>query len=225
MEIDRQKWNESLKTLRRLLEDCSDHSRAVELCLTLHAQVHAAAVSGIGLWSFEDEVLDDLSDVALRTVPSSSEHSIAWILWHIARIEDITMNMLAAGRSTVFADEGWARRLHGTVDHSGNAMNPDAVRVFSETVNTLALKEYRQAVGRRTRQLIPQISFEALKIRVLPKRLEMVKDQKLVLPEAQEVMDYWASRTIAGLLLMPATRHSFTHLNEALRLRPKVIRE
>lgn len=37
----------------------------------------------------------------------------------------------------------------------------------------------------------------------------------LDLLQARFVTDYWSRRTIAGLLLMPATRHNFVHLNEA----------
>jgi hypothetical protein len=32
-------------------------------------------------------------------------------------------------------------------------------------------------------------------------------------------VDYWSRRTVAGLLLMPPTRHCFLHLNEALRIK------
>ena len=42
-----------------------------------------------------------------------------------------------------------------------------------------------------------------------------------VLEVASDLIDYWAKRTIAGLLLMPATRHNLVHLNEALRLKQK----
>ena len=40
-----------------------------------------------------------------------------------------------------------------------------------------------------------------------------------VVEEARDLIDYWGKRTIAGLLLMPATRHNLVHLNEALRLK------
>ena len=40
-----------------------------------------------------------------------------------------------------------------------------------------------------------------------------------VAKEARDLIDYWGKRRIAGLLLMPATRHNLVHLNEALRLK------
>lgn len=41
-------------------------------------------------------------------------------------------------------------------------------------------------------------------------------------PEADEIIAYWGGRTLAGLLLMPPTRHNFLHLSEALRIRQKL---
>jgi hypothetical protein len=38
---------------------------------------------------------------------------------------------------------------------------------------------------------------------------------------ASDILDYWGKRTKAGLLLMPATRHNFLHLNEAQRLKQR----
>jgi hypothetical protein len=35
----------------------------------------------------------------------------------------------------------------------------------------------------------------------------------------QKAIDLWSRRTIAGLLLMPPTRHNFLHLNDALRIK------
>ncbi len=42
-----------------------------------------------------------------------------------------------------------------------------------------------------------------------------------VTPEAREIADYWSRKTIAGLLLMPPTRHCILHLNEGMRIRGK----
>jgi hypothetical protein len=44
-------------------------------------------------------------------------------------------------------------------------------------------------------------------------------DEGAVVEAAQGLIDYWGRRNIAGLLLMPATRHNFIHLNEALRIK------
>jgi hypothetical protein len=35
------------------------------------------------------------------------------------------------------------------------------------------------------------------------------------------LLDYWGKQKVAGLLLMPATRHLMVHLNEAVRLKAR----
>ena len=35
----------------------------------------------------------------------------------------------------------------------------------------------------------------------------------------KRLVEYWGTRTLAGLILMPATRHPLVHLNEAMRIK------
>jgi hypothetical protein len=58
-----------------------------------------------------------------------------------------------------------------------------------------------------------------LKQQVDPIRVQQVMDEGVVVEEARAIANYWSRRNIAGLLLMPATRHNLVHLNEALRLK------
>jgi hypothetical protein len=64
--------------------------------------LHSAQMAQAGLWSFEDEVLQGLADPDLRRIPPDEEHSITWVLWPLARIEDVTMNLLVASRPQLF---------------------------------------------------------------------------------------------------------------------------
>ena len=67
--------------------------------------------------------------------------------------------------------------------------------------------------------IINEVSPEHMMLRVDPARIQKVAESGAVLPEASGVLDYWSKRTIAGLLLMPATRHNLIHLNEAERVK------
>lgn len=231
MDPNRKLWNQGHQKLLRALS-ANDHKRAIELFLSQHAMVHSAGlvpstVKGMAkskLWSFEDEVLDGMTDDQLRCVPPGDEHSIAWILFHLARIEDITMNMLVAGTPQLFVKEDWAKRLNITVLHSANEMNAAGVVTLSAQIDIAALKAYRQAVGRRTRAIVKKIKPDELPQKTNPERLQKVMDEGALLPEAIGILSYWSKRTIAGLLLMPPTRHNFLHLNEALRIKQKVQR-
>ena len=49
--------------------------------------------------------------------------------------------------------------------------------------------------------------------------LRKVMDEEAIVEAARGIAEYWSKRDIAGLLLMPATRHNLVHLNEALKLK------
>ncbi len=216
--LNREHWNEQHQVLQNVLRS-GDHRAALDVFLPHHAMVHAAEMSNAGLWSFEDEIWQDAGDDLIRRI--SGEHSIAWNLWHIARIEDVTMSRLVAGCPQLVDQDGWRDRLKVPFRHAGNAMSDADMQRLSAEIDLAALRAYRIAVGRRTREIVQQLQPGDLKQKVDPARLQQVVDDGAVPAAAHEIIDYWGSRTLAGLLLMPATRHNFLHLNEALRLKHK----
>jgi len=218
MDPNRQQWNQGQQKLRRALSSY-DHQKAIDLFLIQHATVHSSKMSKSDVWSFEDEILNDMAEENIRQIPRHGEHSIAWIIFHIARIEDITMNMLVAGTPQLFKEGDWAKKMKVAIIHSANKMEDGGVASLSSQVDIDALRTYRQAVGRRTRPIVRKLKPEELNQKVDASRLQKVIDKGAVIPEAIEIVNYWSRRTIAGLLLMPPTRHNFLHLNEALRIK------
>lgn len=218
MDPNRQQWNQRQQELRGALNRPADFGLAIDLFLQQHTAVHAADVSGAGLWSFAAEVWQGLSDASARRIPPGGEHSIAWCIWHLARIEDVTMNLLLADRPQVFT-EGWQARLNIAVCHTGNGMAAEDIPPLSAGIDLPALLAYRSAVGRRTRENVAHLTPTQLKQPVDPPRLERVLAEGALLPAGRPVLEYWRGLTLAGLLLMPPTRHNFLHLNEALRLK------
>lgn len=217
MDTHRKQWNARQSALRKMLESKSVPPGWLDLFLRQHAAVHARGLSAQAEWYFAEEALSGLTEAQLHALPTGEEHSIVWCLWHLARIEDMTMNVLIAGEPQVFED-GWAERLKAPIRHSGNAMDVQAVRRFSEEVNVTEVLAYRLAVGRRTEEIVAGLPLERLHDKVDPARLASLLERGAVLPEARGVLDYWGKRDVAGLLLMPPTRHCFVHLNEVERV-------
>lgn len=131
------------------------------------------------------------------------------------------MNLLVAGGTQVLLEEGWLERLNITCRDTGNALDQAGVEDFSARVDIQALRAYRLAVGRRTRQVVRQLEPAQLKHKPSPEHLRRITEQGAVVEAASGLIDYWASCTFAGLLLMPPTRHNFIHLNEAVRVKQK----
>jgi hypothetical protein len=220
MNPNRKKWNEQQQQLLEAFKH-ADYETARPLFLRHHAMVHSAAMSGMGLWSFEDEVLDGISEEVFRQIPAGVEHSIAWNIWHIARIEDVTMNLLVAGSDQLYFKDGWFERMNIPFRHSGNSMSTEDVFSISAGIDFEALRAYRVAVGRRTHEVVTTLAEAEYRQRVDASRLARVMAEGAVSESAREVVEYWGKRDVAGLLLMPATRHNFLHLNECLRLRAR----
>ena len=221
MNPDRKYWNQQQQALKHALSTSGEHQRAIELFLSQHAMVHSSALAQSGLWSFQDEVWEGLSEPAARCIPPKFDHSIAWLLWHIARIEDVAMNLLVAGSPQILHQGNWMESLQVTVCDTGNLSSPAQVADLSARIDLDTLKAYRLAVGRRTREMVQELLPEHLKQRVQPSRLQRVLDEGAVNPAATDLIAYWGGLKIAGLLLMPPTRHNFVHLNEALRVKRK----
>ncbi|MCA8959361.1 MAG: DUF664 domain-containing protein [Planctomycetes bacterium] len=70
----------------------------LDLFLREHAAVHGA--SGPGDYHVADWALDGLDDARLRMRPHGL-NSIAWLFWHLARVEDSCVATVVFGETQV----------------------------------------------------------------------------------------------------------------------------
>lgn len=215
-------WNAEHALLRRLLEKDKDSDRARETFLSHHAAVHTAKLVPGEHWSFQDEVLDGLTEAQMRFIPKGRAHSVVWMLWHMTRIEDVTQNILLADSPQVFTRGNWQAKLQVDFVNVGNEMTCAESKALSETINLKALLAYRLAVGKRTRALARRLDFANLSEFPSSDRVKRIIAEGAVGANATWLTDYWGGNPSANLLFMPATRHCFAHLNEIKRMRPKL---
>lgn len=216
-----QEWNPRQALLKEIILKNNRFDQAVELCLEMHALVHAAEMPGLD--TYEDQLWKGLSEECFRAVLPGNSVSIAWNLWHITRIEDITANILIAGDIQVFNSGKWQDRLRSTAVDTGNAMSGQEIEAFSSQIDMIGLKNYRMEVGRKTRQIIKELRPEQMKTKIQPVRIGRVLEEGGVL-EAEEskwLLDFWGKKTVAGILLMPITRHQIVHLNDSFKIKEK----
>jgi hypothetical protein len=135
METYRKRWNQRQKDLRQLLEQRQPPAEAIDLFFTQHAELHSTKLGGNADWSFEDLIFDYLDEDGFRHIPPKQDHSIAWLVWHIARIEDVTMSMLVAGKPQLFIRDEWLGRLGIEWTHTGNAMTSDEIAKLSQMID------------------------------------------------------------------------------------------
>lgn len=221
----RRLWSENHKKLTGIILKPLEHHAAVELFLSQHSLLHASEMSHSLVATLEDELFRDLSEATIRMYPvkaPGTKNSIAWHIWHITRIEDMTMNVLVHHDQQVFHTGEWHKRLKVDVAHSGNEMPADEIAYLSANIDIAALLAYRIEVGRKTRETVSSLHPGDFKQKVAAERIQALKEQGAVKEEASWLLDYWGGKTIAGLILMPATRHLFMHLNKSIRIKQKL---
>lgn len=206
--------HKELNTVIRKPDKLADAKR---LFFELHSKLHLSSMSGTEK-NDVDYLLNDLVPREYSIMPTSKDETIAWVLWHIARIEDLTMGILVANGNQLFNDE-WKRRLNVSISDTGNALSDDEIMELSRQLNIKELISYRNAVGQRTRDIVRLISANEMKRTVFPHGLESVMQAGGVTSDenSQWLLDFWGKKDVAGLLLMPPTRHVILHLNDCCK--------
>ncbi|MGW8226590.1 MAG: DinB family protein, partial [Anaerolineales bacterium] len=176
LEANRKICQKQQTELRHKLLSKDQQQDAFRLFFKQHAMLHSASMAQAELFSLEDEVFENLSEERARQIPRTSQNSIIWNIWHIARIEDVAMNMLVAGREQVFIEEEWQTELGIEARDTGNAMPAELILELSQNVQIPALRAYRVTVGRRTREIVKQLPPVNLKDKVDPDRLAKVQN-------------------------------------------------
>jgi len=217
----RKNWTQRQDQLRKALTSKTHFDEAIELFLSQHAAVHTAEISGNSGWSLHDEVLAGLNDESLRRVPRLGQNSIVWLLWHITRIEDMTINTLVFGQPQIW-NSIWAERLAFPLPDCGASMDELEVADFSARICAPALIEYRAAVGASTRQVVSCLSAAQAREIVLIPTVQKLVDEGSISLKANWLFEYYTNRTRAFFLTRTATSHNFIHLNEAGRIARKL---
>ncbi|TCZ79347.1 DinB family protein [Paenibacillus albiflavus] len=221
----RKQWNENHKKLTNILLKPTEHKTAVELFLHQHSLLHSSIMSNSPIFTLEDELIKDIKEETFRKYPVAApdtKNSIVWHLWHITRIEDMTMNVLVHNNQQVFYSGEWNKKLRVDYSHSGNEMTEDEITDLSTNIDIPSLMEYRIEVGRKTRDIVSLLQPGDFRRKVEAVGIKTLQDQKAVKEEATWLLEYWGNKTIAGLILMPATRHIFLHLNKSIRIKQRI---
>ena len=216
-----QDWNPRQARMKQLLRDKSGFAEAIRLCLELHGMVHFSEVAKRR--TMADELWEGLSEEDFAVIPRGSEFSIAWYFWHVARIEDLTVNLLIAGGDQIL-DDKWMKNLGACARDTGNAMDDDETIALSRSLDKKWLRKYRNAVGLRTRSVVKSLKPADLKRKVEKSGLDRILAEGGVLEDENSVwlLDFWGKKDVGGLLMMPVTRHQLVHLNDCAKIRKKI---
>lgn len=185
-----------------------------QLFLDQHGAVHSAAVGG-NKASAAERAFAGLTDEQMRVRPREDLNSLAWLMWHIARAEDIMVNPILAGRPQVF-DDGWAGKLGIVRRDFGIGMTTAEVTEVTRQLDLAALREYRDAVGLRTREVVGGFDWSG---NIPAEAMERAATQGAFGVRTEGVVKAFTGRPRAMVLSGIALLHPAQHIGEAATVR------
>lgn len=218
--MDSKTWNTQLQYLRSIILLPENTEESKQLILELHKEVHASEVCGSDRETMEDLIWHDFNEQLFRTATDTKGRTVLYGIWHSARIEDITLNLLVAGKEQLFESGNWHSKINSPVKHTGNSLNKDEIIAFSKAVDIEALKTYKIAVGKNTRQIVSGLQAGEFNEKVIEQNIPLILKQQAVddVESANWLIDFWGKKNKAGIILLPALRHNLTHINESIRI-------
>jgi hypothetical protein len=113
--------------------------------------------------------LDGLTQEEAAWSPAPESNSIAFILWHITRIEDFYFIHVIQRQNELYESEGWREKLGTPAKESGYGYTVDQLRAWPVPKLEI-LRGYFDSVRKRTKALLSDISPEKLSELARPER-------------------------------------------------------
>lgn len=149
-----------------------------------------------------ESVLDGLDDEALVARPGPDANTIAWLVWHLTRVEDDHVAEVA-GHEQVWTADGFARRFDLPFEDAAIGYGFSAEQVGQVVGSAALLGEYFAAVRTRTTAFLAALT---------PEDLDRVVD------------DRWDPPVTLGVRLVSVVNDATQHVGQAGYVRGMVTR-
>jgi hypothetical protein len=184
--------------------------------LSQHAAVHALEVSGRAFPA--QRAFDDLSADQMRIRPGEGLNSLVWLLWHMARTEDVAINVVIAGSDQVL-DVEWTRRMNVPWRIIGTGMTDSEVGELTARADVPSVLAYRSAVGIRTRQVVQALRAGAWDEPVAEDDIKRAAAAGAFREWDTGLPHPWLGWSRADQIASSALRHNAAHIGEAVTIR------
>lgn len=167
---------------------------------------------------------EQFSQMPFANAKGYHNKTIAYSIWHIARIEDIVAHTLIANDEQVFFSGNWQKKIGSPIITTGNELVKDEIKEFSQRLDIEKLYNYAEEVKKATELLLTELPFDKLKEKISANAKQNLIDSKCVSDDENAVwlIDYWCGKNIKGLIQMPFSRHLIMHTEAALRIAEKL---
>jgi hypothetical protein len=163
--------------------------------------------------------ISGLTDDQIRICPNGM-NSIVWLLWHVARCEDIGINRLVTEDSQVLDESDWQERLHLFRRDLGTGMSSEEVARLSEEVDVRSLRDYSKTVAEKTQLIVKNLDIQELEIIPDPPYLHKVLfEEGALIKNTEWVAEHYSNKTKGWFLGHLGLTHGKGHLGQIILLR------
>ena len=163
---------------------------------------------------------------AIPFINADGYHSktIAYSIWHIFRIEDITAHTLIAGDDQIFFTGGYKERIGSSIITTGNELVKEQISDFSKQLDLNELYSYIFEVKNSTEGILNKLPYNMLKNKITQEAKERLQALNVVSTDEKAfwLVDYWCGKCIRGIIQMPFSRHWIMHTEACLRISDKL---
>jgi hypothetical protein len=160
-------------------------------------------------------VWEAVSEELMRQRPHPRVNSIAWNLWHIARVEDAGINRFVTDRPQILDEENWMQKMHIPWRHHGSEMTFPEVDELNEWIDIPALCDYANAVHKRTLEVVELLNLDNLSAIVQPERIRtIIVDEGLAHSQPEGFIKTYLGWTKGKCLMNFCLTHPYQHVGE-----------
>lgn len=163
---------------------------------------------------FEQSIRSVFTPEQMKERIDERGNSIAWLMWHTARTEDLVTQSLIQGKPQVFIADGWGPRLGIDESLNGTGLGDEEVAEATKSLNVEAVDEYWQATAKASFAWLKSITPEDLD--VVPDLDARIADTPPVLRGEgnQAIWEFWRGRNVAFLFNGPIVSHGYIHVGQ-----------
>lgn len=209
-------WSEQNKTVQTCLRRESTFGEGIDTLLALRDELMGA------LCEMKCSLrAEDFYAMPFPRAKGYHSKTIAYSVWHIARIEDIVAHDLILRDSEIFSS---CERITSPIITTGNELVGEQIVQFSEKLDIDELYAYAAEVKSSTDEMLKKLSYSDLKRRFDDSDKERLRSLRVVSTDENAcwLIDYWCGKDIRGLIEMPFSRHIIMHVEASLRIKNKI---
>lgn len=167
---------------------------------------------------FQMNVQPGLTPDQMIARPSPHSNSIAWLVWHCARTEDVAINTVLRGADQVLARDEWTSGIGVGATDIGTSMGDQEIATFAESVDPATVVEYWTAVQKQTHRWLKEADL-ALLDQSPDVKQRLAAAPPAIAPSAGWIEALWSGQPGAFFVSWVAIGHQYLHLGEMLATR------